>query len=97
MRNVSATREASPAVMETCPGARAVIIGGSSVERLATVRSLEVQVSPVTTAPLEFNAWSVRVSPTSKLRTLGTMVTLLPPWGLVGTVNGIALLQIPPC
>src|SRR5438105_13857187 len=49
--------DAVPAVMVTCPGARAVITGGSAVDRLTTFGSLGVQVSPVTGCPAGFNAW----------------------------------------
>src|SRR5271166_2236573 len=39
--------DAPPAIIVTWPAATAVRIGGSSVDRLTTVVSLDVQVSPV--------------------------------------------------
>src|ERR1700732_3892973 len=48
--------EAFPAVIVVLPGATAVIIGGSSVESVATAVLLEVQVNPVTDWLLEFRA-----------------------------------------
>ena len=45
--------EAFPAVMVMFPVATAVIIGGSSVDSVAMVKSLDAQLSPVTGWPLE--------------------------------------------
>jgi len=47
---------AVPAVMVTYPAARAVSSGGSSVDRLTMVGSLDVQVSPVTVCPEALSA-----------------------------------------
>ena len=43
--------DAVPPVTVTCPGASALRMGGSSVERLTTVGSLDAQVNPVTGCP----------------------------------------------
>ena len=86
------------AVIVTRPAASAVSTGGSSVERLTIVGSLDVQLSPVSVCPLELNAWSVRVSPTTMFTMLGLSVKLLtgpPPGGK--TVKPTALLHAPPC
>src|SRR5271157_1353243 len=54
-----------PAVTVTCPAASAVSTGGSSVDRLTTVWSLDFHVSPVTACPPALSAWIVCVSPTN--------------------------------
>lgn len=84
---------AVPAVIVTWPAATAVSTGGSSLDRLTTVVSLDVHVSPVTGWLDAFNAWSVRVSPTSMLSRFGASVNVLPPV----TLNVIELLHTPFC
>src|ERR1700690_711060 len=85
--------DAVPAVMVTCPAASAVRSGGSSLDRLTTVGSLDVQVSPVTGCPAALSAWMAWVSPTIILSTLGISVT---PFS-AGTVKASALLHTPFC
>jgi hypothetical protein len=48
----------APAMMVTCPAARAVRTGGSSVDRLTTFGLLDVQVSPVTDCPAAPSAFA---------------------------------------
>src|SRR5713101_2307055 len=78
--------------MVTCPGASAVMSGGSSVDRLATLVLLEAQVKPEIVAPVASCALMLRVSPTSILSRLGNSETLLPP-PEGGTMNCAALLH----
>src|SRR5271157_6405766 len=85
--------DALPAVIVTCPAARAERSGGASLDRLTTAGALDVQVSPVTGCPAALNAWIVWVSPTTRLSTLGaSVIPLLPP--IASTVKATALLQI---
>ena len=63
--------EACPAVMMTCPGSKAVMIGGSSVDRLTMVESLAVQLRPCCTFPFASKACKVRVPPTTMLTIAG--------------------------
>ncbi len=48
--------EAEPPMIVTCPGTKALNTGGLSVERLRTVGSLVVQVSPKSGWPVELKA-----------------------------------------
>src|SRR5580692_948444 len=88
--------------MVAYPAARAVRIGGSSVDGLTTCGLLDVQVSPVTDCPLELKAWIGCVWPTTRLSMLGTSVTDWPlppppPPNPTGTVKLTALLQTSFC
>ena len=47
---------AAPALTMMCPGAKAVRRGGSAVDKLTTVGSLDVQMRPDTGWPLELKA-----------------------------------------
>src|SRR5271170_3705998 len=87
--------EAPPAVIVMCPTASAVRIGGSSVDKLTTVGSLDVQVSPATDCPAAFSAWIVCVSPTAMLISTGASIAALPPPPV--TENASALLPAPFC
>src|SRR5438094_3035504 len=81
--------------MVTFPGVTAVRMGGSSMERVTIVVSLDVQVNPVTGWLFEPSARIERVSPTTMLITLGLSVN----WALEleGTVKVTALPQRPFC
>src|SRR6185503_18365307 len=56
--------------------------------------SLDAHVAPVIGAPLSSSAWSVLVSPTTRLSALGD--TTLAEAGGAGTRNDTALLHTPP-
>jgi hypothetical protein len=86
---------APPAVTIACPAASAVSTGGSPPDKLTTLASLVVHSSPFTACPAEFNAWSVRVSPTARVTRLGVSVTPSPP--APGAANFTPLLHIPFC
>jgi hypothetical protein len=73
------------------------MIGGSSVDKVRIVVSLDVQVKPVTDCPLALTASIVRVSPTTMLITFGTKVTAVPSQRVTGIVTVIALLHTPLC
>ncbi len=89
--------EAFPALIVTFPTANDVIKGGSSLDRLTTLGSLDVHVRPETTSPFESRACRDRESPTTMLITFGTRVTAVSPLRLGGTAKASALLQIPFC
>src|SRR5579864_237202 len=86
--------EACPAKMVTFPGATAVMIGGSSVESVAIVMSLEDHDNPVAGWEFESSACSDRVSPTTMLIISGARLTeALDPDPPEVTLNAVALLQ----
>jgi hypothetical protein len=73
------------------------MIGGSSVERVANVRSVDAHVKPANTFPSSPRACRERVSPTTMLTTFGLMFTDGDVPRLGGTLKLRALLQIPFC
>src|SRR4029450_2691021 len=86
---------ALPAVIVAVPGATAVSTGRSAVDNDTMPVSLDAHAAPVIGAPSSSSAWSVRVSPTTRLTALGD-TTAAEPAG-AGTRNATALLQSPAC
>lgn len=90
--------DAPPAVIVDVPTPTAVIMGGSSVERVTTSVSLELQARPVTGWLLESRAWMACVPPTTILMGAGTnWAAEVSEPRVGGTVNVRALLDAPFC